>query len=802
MPVTPWSWQTANPTTNKPSISCTAFDATAAEVQRAYNALVNRGPVSQFETQVWNDICAKIREINMEWQTRNGFGDDFPGVWIPSPHIEDYPDYSSYAQYKNIRGVLRSESMNAVANSIYTASPCPWEPRLGRRNLKKGDDLYGEYILWVVDALNYWCTLSPLFASFTDMFKFETNGKLVAPPILPIFPHPIDMHWDENVLAGMVSSLATKLSDDFVFAPTRAVFEQLKSKRIRSLLNFHTLSIACNIYADNVCFINPIPTDFLSEIYVNSVLLRSIWIGGNDEFIFRTTNRAIVADDLAPVKIRKGFSSLLDGLLALAPPLPASIYDSSHYNGTGKIITKRPIPFRVFTNFLSSHSARLEFDGIEFLDMANEAIRILSAFEAQKSVGALVESNGNISITNSDFNLAVPSAEQLNSPDEHLLISNDFDTIIKAFGVSLGHQDSFSTEGTDTIVDAPSASILHQSSFCATSTAELNTSKSNIYALDESLEQPVGTADLTFANEEGITTNDSSFRVVSRIDDIQSITGSSMDSDNSFTTSENISLDSSDILQLVGCGEAYTISNAEIRRDQVKEQEADATIRTSHIADILSTQNSMLEIDCTAASMRTVAELVLERFSELELQAVVSSSESAAIELIMRKLCESEQLINVNAQAALLQRMMRFLVGTSVVSTEALTEITACLPYHTSGREEKVQLSTDSFLDANFVRGDSCKVDARIENETDAELGFLNNRLLAEATSLVRSMTEVLMQISPSSILDTTTIAESQSEATIVMAKSVIILASEYEDSTVSSLEDTLAIDVERHLIL
>ena len=78
----------------------------------------------------------------------------------------------------------------------------------------------------------------------------------------------------------------------------------------------------------------------------------------------------------------------------------------------------------------------------------------------------------------------------------------------------------------------------------------------------------------------------------------------------------------------------------------------------------------------------------------------------------------------------------------------------------------------------------------------------MNNRLLAEATSLVRSMTEVLMQILPSSVLDTTTITESQSEATIIMAKSVIILASVYEDSMVSDLDDTLASDVERHLIL
>jgi hypothetical protein len=515
-----------------------------------------------------------------------------------------------------------------------------------------------------------------------------------------------------------------------------------------------------------------------------------------------TTNRAIVADDLAPVKIREGFSSLLDGLLALAPPLPASIYDSSHYNGTGKIITKRPIPFRIFTNFLSSHSARLEFDGIEFLDMANEAIRILSTIEAQKSVGTLLESNGNIPISDSDFNLAVQSIEQLAVPHEHLVISDETGSIIAAHGTSASHRGSFSTAGTDTINDPPSASMKHLGSFDTNCESELNTSKSDIYVFDGRLGKPVGEADLTFANEESITTNGSKFRVVSRIDDIQSVAGSNMNLDKNFSTFENISLDSSDIQQLEGCGEAYIISNAEIRKDQVKEQGADAKIWTSHIAEILSTQNAMLEIDYTAASIRTVAELVLERFSELELQAVVTSSESAAIGLVMRKLCESEQFINANAQATLLQRMMRFLDGTTVVSTEALTEIIPCLPYHTSGKDEKVQLATDSFLDANFVRGDSCKVDARIENETDAELGILNERLLAEATSLVRSMTEVLMQILPSSVLDTTTIAESQSEATIIMAKSVIILASVYEDSLVSNLDDTLANDVERHLIL
>lgn len=53
--IEPWDWHSSNKT------------ATAAQTEKAYQALINKGSLKDFSHKVWNDLCYKVREI-MLWR--------------------------------------------------------------------------------------------------------------------------------------------------------------------------------------------------------------------------------------------------------------------------------------------------------------------------------------------------------------------------------------------------------------------------------------------------------------------------------------------------------------------------------------------------------------------------------------------------------------------------------------------------------------------------------------------------------------------------------------------------------------
>ena len=89
MAVAKFNWHGTNPNkafvNKKPPMSAWGemvyFNATKAENEAAYNALVNHGPVSDFKTKVWNDICAKVYDLCDEWQINDVETRLERGIW-------------------------------------------------------------------------------------------------------------------------------------------------------------------------------------------------------------------------------------------------------------------------------------------------------------------------------------------------------------------------------------------------------------------------------------------------------------------------------------------------------------------------------------------------------------------------------------------------------------------------------------------------------------------------------------------------------------------------------------------------
>ena len=63
MAITPWSWNASN------------GQASAAQTQRAYQALITQSNTTNFSRYVWNDLVAKVYEVvralNRTWNTQH-----------------------------------------------------------------------------------------------------------------------------------------------------------------------------------------------------------------------------------------------------------------------------------------------------------------------------------------------------------------------------------------------------------------------------------------------------------------------------------------------------------------------------------------------------------------------------------------------------------------------------------------------------------------------------------------------------------------------------------------------------------
>ena len=75
MAVAKFNWHGTNPNKtfqkeNPPVVAwpeMIIFGATKEENEAAYQALLRHGPVCDFKTKVWNDICAKVYDICDDW---------------------------------------------------------------------------------------------------------------------------------------------------------------------------------------------------------------------------------------------------------------------------------------------------------------------------------------------------------------------------------------------------------------------------------------------------------------------------------------------------------------------------------------------------------------------------------------------------------------------------------------------------------------------------------------------------------------------------------------------------------------
>lgn len=119
-----WSWYDSN------------GRATSDQTYAAYQAVSNKGNVSDFSYLVWNDLCAKVYAI------RSAVGGI--GAWDTA-----YGSYSA-AQMTSSDRKLTAARFNNLKNQIGT------QIGTGISDVSKGDKVYGSYFITLANRINYW----------------------------------------------------------------------------------------------------------------------------------------------------------------------------------------------------------------------------------------------------------------------------------------------------------------------------------------------------------------------------------------------------------------------------------------------------------------------------------------------------------------------------------------------------------------------------------------------------------------------------------------------------------------------
>lgn len=120
--VSAWNWSASNGT------------ATASQTKTAYDALINKGALSDFSYRVWNDMCSKVIEIEnaagLTWSTK----------------------YASYADTKMSSSdkVLTATRFNSLRYNIGRSYST------GINEVASGDTVYAWYFTTLARCMNEW----------------------------------------------------------------------------------------------------------------------------------------------------------------------------------------------------------------------------------------------------------------------------------------------------------------------------------------------------------------------------------------------------------------------------------------------------------------------------------------------------------------------------------------------------------------------------------------------------------------------------------------------------------------------
>lgn len=222
-------------------------DATADIVKRAYSTLTGANlPTSGVDTRVWNSLVRRISAIQTEWGVPEGRHLDNvrPTVFCTTRDPGYYYDYEK-DKYIWLDGrAIKAYKFNAAVESVPVKVDWPWVKELGRKEIRRGDVCKASYFLALVDALNHWIGLNPIYLSTSPEYVFDWSSNPILRPSGPLVSSET-LHTDHLFTPMGASSIAVEAIGRFNLADDFSLFVESGGIWFTSQFNFYNFGSSC-----------------------------------------------------------------------------------------------------------------------------------------------------------------------------------------------------------------------------------------------------------------------------------------------------------------------------------------------------------------------------------------------------------------------------------------------------------------------------------------------------------------------------------------------------------------------------
>ena len=234
-------------------------DATAEDTQKAYNALVNHGKVSDFKVEVWNDIIGKIYDIAEVLDPKDvirrfkstviGMSTPDRQKWIDYAH-EHFPQLDTEEEIEEWLGIMWDRYKPGVMRKLNynnAAHNCLPDMFGSLPIVNTGDELKGEYILALVDVINQWIDINPIPGIIFLDAVLDGNVHILIPVCTPLGLKTLGSVYNAEIRFLMIQSTQARIRIYFRLWMEALRIAQLRSIPFSSVINFMMLKMSVNV---------------------------------------------------------------------------------------------------------------------------------------------------------------------------------------------------------------------------------------------------------------------------------------------------------------------------------------------------------------------------------------------------------------------------------------------------------------------------------------------------------------------------------------------------------------------------
>ena len=766
-------------------------DATAEDTQKAYNALVNHGKVSDFKVEVWNDIIGKIYDIAEVLDPKDvirrfkstviGMSTSDRQKWIDYAH-EHFPQLDTEEEIEEWLGLMWDRYKPGVMRKLNynnAAHNCLPDMFGSLPVVNSGDDLKGEYILALVDVINKWIDINPIPGIIFLDAVLDGNVHILIPVCTPLDLKTLSSIHNADIRFLMIQSTQARIRIDFKLLMESLRIAQLRSLPFSSVINFMMLKMSVNVL-DKWPIYFYINAAYRHHADVKITKLLRLVFGFTDMYRYLCNVNCIYSGSLSfrvkPLSGKTVIQVLPDTSSSF--PFALSVY-VNHANVQARVRTRRPMPLSIVDEYRSGSRVRVEHEGIETVEHVPETVGFSDEVTLQQA-----------------------SSKNLEKTDVLSLVERQVE-LCENRSFHMEHTDRLNINGTEQLNVASVQYIDHKGQTKLEGDTSFDASFPVPYIVDNRTLKTRDFFEVGFANEQSFKAKDGKLKTTNESITLDYSPQIDLLHDGVFDTRETMFLEHTYGIGMEADVTFTSISSSKIESNRTKELEGESVISSVYLAELLFGLNAYLESEINGFITAYEASMYKYHIQGIAgVEQFIRTLDTSSLSKVMDKVIAGESITCTDIKSILLARLMRFLVSNQNVTTVALdAQGTAAHPRIMNPKAIPVESSLNVFLDASYVGGDEVlEADGRVGFDLDVDPIIIPPAESFKSAVQVGQASEVTLDETLSKRQEGTAISSSASEASCTLARVSLTWAIDLEDVLACEKENIKVNEVERTL--